>query len=134
MRKNAKIAKAISLYCFTITMSASAMHLMEQVVVNIRRQKESRELFYLSYFPYDPLKSPAYELTCLFQFSGVCFASVIYSGLISFCSMLVLHIHSQFCILEHNLESLINLNNFSNLKEFLLKLKVIVIEHEHLNR
>ncbi|XP_051164623.1 odorant receptor 4-like [Leptopilina boulardi] len=134
MRNDAHIAKIITLYCFTVTMSATALQLLGQLIINCRRQKENRELFYLAYFPYDVLKSPAYELTCFFQCCGVCFSSCLYSGLISFCAMLILHVHSQFSILEHNLESLINSNNFHSPNDFLLKLKIIVIEHEHLNR
>ncbi|XP_051164635.1 odorant receptor 67c-like [Leptopilina boulardi] len=134
MRNDAQIAKIIALYCFTVTMSATALRFLGKIIVNSRREVENRELFYLAHFPYDVLKSPAYELTCFFQSSAVTLSSCLFCAMISFCSMLILHVHSQFSILEYNLESLINSNNFSNSKDFLLKLKIIVIEHDHLNR
>ncbi|XP_043466413.1 uncharacterized protein LOC122501183 [Leptopilina heterotoma] len=79
MRSDAEIAKTISITSFIITASAIGSHIFERTFVNSRRAERDRELFYIAYYPYDFLKSPAYEITCFLQCSGASysFASTI---------------------------------------------------------
>lgn len=134
MRSDAKIAKRISVTCFLVTATAFGSHIFKQSYVNSKRAESERQVFYIAYYPYEFLKTPAYEITCFFQCVGGGFSSTIFVGILSFCSLLILHVHGQFSILEHNIESLVNSKNFANSKEFLTKLRVIVTKHEDLNR
>lgn len=134
MRVNAELSRKIFVYCLCGTSATVVSFFVQQTYLNIRGFYGVRRWFYQSYFPYETSKSPAYELTCFFQFTGGTFAGFVYSGVVSFFGMLILHLCGQFSILQLNIKSLINSHGGTDSKEFQPKLKFIVEQHEHLNR
>lgn len=135
MKANAHVSKIITLYCFVFTMSAVTLFLVQEVYLNLRGKYESRQWLYLSHFPYcNPTQSSIYHFIILFQFTGGMFSAITYCGLISFCGMLIMHVYGQFVILNFDIEKIINTKEFQSIAEFRSKLKLIVLQHEHLNR
>lgn len=134
MRINAELSRKISLYCFIVTAATVISFFIQQTYLNIRGFYEVRQWFYQSYFPYQTLESPAYELTCFFQFTGGTLTGLVYNGVLSFLGMLILHLHGQFIILQLTIETLISGHGLTYSEEFQPKLKLIVKQHEHLNR
>ncbi|XP_051164629.1 odorant receptor 4-like [Leptopilina boulardi] len=134
MKSNANVSLIITLYCVLGTMSAVLLFLISEVYFNLSGIYPVRQWLYLSYFPFHTTESPTYELIILFQFTGGFCSGLIYGGIISFCGMLILHLHGQFEILQFTIEEFINTHEFQTLAEYRSKLKIFVIQHEHLNR
>ncbi|XP_033209109.1 odorant receptor 4-like [Belonocnema kinseyi] len=133
MRINAELSRKIFVYCLFGTSATVVSFFVQQTYLNIRGFYEVRRWFYQSFFPYGTSESPAYELTCFFQFTGGTFAGLVYSGVVSFFGMLILHLRGQFSILQLDIKSIINSHGGTDSNEFKLKLKFIVEQHENLN-
>ena len=134
MRINAELSRKISLYCFAVTAATVISFFIQQTYLNFRGFYGERQWFYQSSFPYETFKSPGYEFTCFFQVTGGTLTGLVYTGVVNFLGMLILHLHGQFSILQMTIETLINSHSCTYSNEFIPKLKFIVKQHEHLNR
>jgi hypothetical protein len=137
MQKISKMTRYISKMLIVLTQVMLCMFLSMNIFLNATGIFRTRQLFYRSYYFYNALKTPIYEITCFCQYCGGIIAAIAYSGTDSFIGILVLHVCGQLSILRYELKHLtdpiINRDNDA-LHLINKKLKFIVTRHEHLNR
>ncbi|KAI4497953.1 hypothetical protein M0802_007069 [Mischocyttarus mexicanus] len=139
MLKNARKARKISMLCTVMIQIMTTTYILLRITMILQMQRDQMEpdrtLICPAYFPYDVRRTPVFYLTCLGQILAAYSATVSYTGVDSFISMLVLHVCAQISNLRLTLKSLADGRSLEDEKadNFIEKLTLIVKRHEHLN-
>ncbi|XP_015183161.1 PREDICTED: odorant receptor 13a-like [Polistes dominula] len=91
---------------------------------------EGRLPFFPSYYPFNAVSSPIYELAFIGQTIGAIYYTTVYTAVDTFLAMLILHVCGQLSRLQDNL---IHLNSTTR-QEFQNKLRYIIRRHDYLKR
>ncbi|KAF7405498.1 hypothetical protein HZH66_004404 [Vespula vulgaris] len=140
MLSNARKARTISMLCTVMIQIMTTTYILLRIAMIAQMQKDQMEpdrtLICPAYFPYDVRKTPVFYLTCTGQILAAYSATVSYTGVDSFISMLVLHVCAQISNLRSTLKTLADERSTEERKtdNFVEKLAFIVKRHEHLNR
>ncbi|XP_043664691.1 odorant receptor 13a-like [Vespula pensylvanica] len=140
MLSNARKARTISMLCTVMIQIMTTTYILLRIAMIAQMQKDQmksdRTLICPAYFPYDLRKTPVFYLTCTGQILAAYSATVSYTGVDSFISMLVLHVCAQISNLRSALKTLADERSTEERKtdNFVEKLAFIVKRHEHLNR
>ncbi|KAL2716824.1 odorant receptor 13a-like isoform X1 [Vespula squamosa] len=140
MLSNARKARTISMLCTVMIQIMTTTYILLRIGMIAQMQKDQMEpdrtLICPAYFPYDVRRTPVFYLTCTGQILAAYSATVSYTGVDSFISMLVLHVCAQISNLRSALKTLVDERSTEDRKvdNFVQKLALIVKRHEHLNR
>ncbi|XP_043503441.1 odorant receptor 13a-like [Polistes fuscatus] len=93
-------------------------------------RNEGQLPFFPSYYPFNAMSSPIYELTFVGQAIGTIYYTTVYTAVDTFLAMLILHVCGQLSRLQ---DDLINLNSNTR-QEFQNKLRYIIRRHDYLKR
>lgn len=136
MLRNARLSRAISIVCSTLTYFMLLAFVSLQVWSNAENASETDlgGLLHPATFPYETSKSPNYEITWLGQLMGTVLTAICYSCFDTFLAVLVLHLCGQLTVLGTALEDLVNATRRNDYKTFEQRLSSIVNRHNHLSR
>lgn len=126
MVKMAQTSRKISVICLILSQGTFHVKLVQELFFNISQKLNGNHnqtrLFVVSYFPYDTVNFPNFEVTWCFQWLTLFLATCAYSGIDSFFAVLVMHISGQFTVLQLRLFNNINTKNFQeNFKKLIQK-------------
>ncbi|KAF7405484.1 hypothetical protein HZH66_004390 [Vespula vulgaris] len=127
MMKQAKFSRILATRATFICYALIAVYAVKRC---LSMRTDGRLLFLSSYFPYETMTSPIFELTFICQVIGSVYYTTAYTTVDTFLAMLILHVCEQLARLQNELIDL----NSSTRKDFQIKLSYIVKRHEHLNR
>nr|XP_050847372.1 odorant receptor 13a-like [Vespula vulgaris] len=127
MMKQAKFSRILATRATFICYALIAVYAVKRC---LSMRTDGRLLFLSSYFPYETMTSPIFELTFICQVIGSVYYTTAYTTVDTFLAMLILHVCEQLSRLQNELIDL----NSSTRKDFQIKLSYIVKRHEHLNR
>lgn len=141
MLSNARKARTISMLCTVMIQIMTTTYILLRIVMIAQMQRDQieqdRTLICPAYFPYDLRRTTTlFYLTCTGQILAAYSATVSYTGIDSFISMLVLHVCAQISNLRSNLKTLADDRSTKERKtddNFVKGLALIVKRHEHLN-
>ncbi|XP_043503448.1 odorant receptor 13a-like [Polistes fuscatus] len=139
MLSNARKARTISMLCTVMIQIMTTIYILLRITMILQMQRDQMEpdrtLICPAYFPYDVRRTSVFYLTCLGQILAAYSATVSYTGVDSFISMLVLHVCAQISNLRLTLRSLADGRTLKDKEtdNFMKKLTLIVKRHEHLN-
>ncbi|XP_043503444.1 uncharacterized protein LOC122524980 [Polistes fuscatus] len=126
MTKIAKISRRISIGSTVITNSVVVLWAISRFLL-IRRT--GRVLFLQSYFPYETLVTPNFEIIAIGQIVSAFYTATTYTAVDTFVAMLVFHVCGQFANLQRQLKNICNDKN-GNFEE---NFADIVKKHDCLN-
>ncbi|KAF7410497.1 hypothetical protein HZH68_004878 [Vespula germanica] len=126
MMKQAKFSRILATRATFICYALIAVYAVKRC---LSMRTDGRLLFLSSYFPYETMTSPIFELTFICQVIGSVYYTTAYTTVDTFVAMLILHVCGQLSRLQNELIDL----NSSTKKDFHFKLSYIVKRHEHLN-
>ncbi|XP_006618821.1 odorant receptor 4-like [Apis dorsata] len=136
MLRNARIGRAISIVCSTLTYFMLFAFVSLQIWSNAENASEADlgGLLHPATFPYETSRSPNFEITWLGQLMGTVLTAICYSCFDTFLAVLVLHLCGQLTVLGTALEDLVNATRRNDYKTFEERLRSIVNRHNHLSR
>lgn len=136
MLRNARIGRAISIVCSTLTYFMLFAFVSLQIWSNAENASEADlgGLLHPATFPYETSRSPNFEITWLGQLMGTVLTAICYSCFDTFLAVLVLHLCGQLTVLGTALEDLANATRRNDYKTFEERLRSIVNRHNHLSR
>lgn len=127
MMKFAKFSRILSTkvnaFCYSLIVVYAATRCLSM-------RTEGRLSFFPSYFPFESMTSPLFELKFVGQMIGAIYYSITYTAVDTFLAMLILHVCGQLSRLQNDL---IDLNSATS-EDFRTKINYIVERHNHLNR
>ncbi|XP_051164864.1 uncharacterized protein LOC127283812 [Leptopilina boulardi] len=132
MVKMAQTSRRISIICLLLSQGTFHVKLIQELFSNINHKlngnhNETR-LLVESYFPYNMINTPNFEITWCIQWFALFLATCAYSGIDSFFAVLVMHISGQFAALQ------LRIINSVNVKNFKVNFKNIIHKHVTLYR
>ncbi|KAL2716819.1 odorant receptor 13a-like [Vespula squamosa] len=124
----ARISRTISIGSTVITNAVVVLWATSRYL--LMRQSGRRALFLLSYFPYESLTTPNFEMTSVGQIVSAFCTATTYTVVDTFVAMLILHACGQFSYLRQKISEL----GINDDADFRRKLAKIVKKHDTLNK
>ncbi|XP_046815757.1 uncharacterized protein LOC124422866 [Vespa crabro] len=124
----ARISRRISIGSTVITNSVVVLWATSRFL--LMRQSGHRALFLQSYFPYESLITPNFEMTSVGQIVSAFYTATTYTAVDTFVAMLILHVCGQFSYLRQKMKKL----SINDGVDFQKRLANIVKKHDALNK
>lgn len=124
----ARISRTISIGSTVITNAVVVLWATSRYL--LMRRSGRRALFLQSYFPYESLITPNFEMTSFGQILSAFYTATTYTAVDTFVAMLILHVCGQFAYLRRKLKRL----GINEDVDFRRKLANIVKKHDTLNK
>ncbi|KAI4497887.1 hypothetical protein M0802_007003 [Mischocyttarus mexicanus] len=127
MTKIAKISRRISIGSTVITNSVVVLWATSRFLL---MRRTGRVLFLRSYFPFETLVTPIFEIISIGQIVSAFYTATTYTAVDTFVAMLIFHVCGQFANLRRQLKNICIDNNGN----FDKNLANIVKKHDRLNK
>ncbi|KAI4487303.1 hypothetical protein M0804_005452 [Polistes exclamans] len=127
MMKLARFSRNLASRATELCYALIAVYILKRC---LSMRNEGRLPFFPSYYPFNAMSSPIYEVAFVGQAIGTIYFTTVYTAVDTFLAMLILHVCGQLSRLQDNL---INLNSNTR-QEFQNKLRYIIRRHDYLKR